>query len=273
MNAEPVTRSVKLPSGIRLPYAERGDPAGVPLLLLHGYTDSWRSFAPLLAHLPPSVRAIAPSQRGHGDADRPASGYCAADLAADVVALLDALDLERAVVAGHSMGSLVAQRVALDHPGRVLGLVLLGAFATLRGNPAVRELWEGAVSALADPVDPNFVREFQESTLARAVPQDFLDTVVRESLKVPAYVWRAALAAQMAEDATAELGAIAVPTLILWGDRDAFATRREQEALAAAIPRARLVVYAGAGHALHWEEPAHVVAELVRFAEELAHRA
>jgi pimeloyl-ACP methyl ester carboxylesterase len=47
MNAEPVTRSVKLPSGIRLPYAERGDPAGVPLLLLHGYTDSWRSFAPL----------------------------------------------------------------------------------------------------------------------------------------------------------------------------------------------------------------------------------
>jgi pimeloyl-ACP methyl ester carboxylesterase len=223
----------------------------------------------LLAHLPPSVRAIAPSQRGHGDADRPGSGYGALDLAADAVALMDALGLERAVVAGHSMGSLVAQRVALDHPGRVRGLALLGAFATLRGNPAVRELWEGAVSVLADPVDPSFVREFQESTLARSVPQDFFDTVVRESLKVPARVWRAALAAQMAEDATAELGAIAVPTLLLWGDRDAFATRREQEALAAAIPRARLVVYAGAGHAPHWEEPARISADLARFAEGL----
>src|SRR3712207_5613101 len=60
MSADPVTRSVELPNGTRLPYAERGDPAGVPLLLLHGYTDSWRSFAPVLAHLPPSVRAIAP---------------------------------------------------------------------------------------------------------------------------------------------------------------------------------------------------------------------
>ena len=111
------------------------------MLLLHGYTDSWRSFELILPHLPSSVRAIAPSQRGHGDADRPASGYGAADLAADAVALMDALGLDRAVVAGHSMGSLVAQRVALDHPGRVRGLVLLGAFATLRGNPAVRELW------------------------------------------------------------------------------------------------------------------------------------
>ncbi len=58
MGAEPTIKSVELPNGIRLPYAESGDPAGTPVLLLHGYTDSWRSFEPVLPHLPGSLRAI-----------------------------------------------------------------------------------------------------------------------------------------------------------------------------------------------------------------------
>jgi pimeloyl-ACP methyl ester carboxylesterase len=266
MSAEPTIKSVELPNGIRLPYAENGDPAGTPVLLLHGYTDSWRSFEPVLPHLPESLRAIALSQRGHGDADRPAAGYRAADLAADLAAFADTLGLGPAIVVGNSMGAQVAQRFAIDHPQRTLGLVLIGAFTTLRGNSAVQALWDGAVSTLTDPVDSGFVREFQESMLARPVPAAFVDTVVRESLKVPARVWRAALEGQMEDDATPELGRVAAPALILWGDKDTIAPREDQEVLAAAIPDARLEVCAGAGHAPHWEEPARVAADIASFA-------
>ena len=66
--------------------------------------------------------------RGHGDSSSPADGYRIADLAADVVALLDALEIERAVIVGHSMSTWVAEQIAIDHPERVLGLVLEGAF-------------------------------------------------------------------------------------------------------------------------------------------------
>ena len=68
-------------------------------------------------------------------------------------------------------------------------------------------------------------------------------------------------------DASADLGAVAAPTLVVWGERDAFSPRRAQDGLLAAIPGARLSVYAGAGHAMHWEEPARFAAELAVFAE------
>ena len=67
------------------------------------------------------------------------------------------------------------------------------------------EFWESAVSQLVDPIDPGFVREFQESTLAQPVPQAFLDTIVQESLKVPARVWRAAFEGFLEDDFTGEL--------------------------------------------------------------------
>ena len=110
--------SAALPTGVRLQYIDNGDPDGVPVLLLPGYSDSWRAFEPVLPHLPGSIRAIAVSQRGHGDSSRPTAGYGTDDFAADAVALMDAIGLESAVVAGHSMGAAVAQRMALDHPER-----------------------------------------------------------------------------------------------------------------------------------------------------------
>ena len=264
-----VVRSVELPNGVTLQYVEQGDPTGVPVLLLHGYSDSWRSFERVLPHLPAYVRAFALSQRGHGDADRPAAGYRPHDFAADVAAFADSLGLGPAVVVGHSMGGTVAQRFALDYPARTLGLVLAGAATTWR-TPTVWELWE-VVSTLADPIDPGFVREFQESTLAQPVPAAFLETVVAESLKVPARVWRAALRdAHLEADIAGELGAIETPTLVVWGDRDAIHTSGEKEALVDAIPGSRLVVYPGAGHALHWEEPEHFAADLAAFVARVA---
>jgi pimeloyl-ACP methyl ester carboxylesterase len=259
-------KSVELPTRVTLSYVEHGAPSGVPVLLLHGVTDSWRSFEPVLPHLPDSIRALALTQRGHGDSDRPAGGYRTRDYAADVLAFADALGLGPIVVVGHSMGGTNAQRFAIDHPERTRGLMLAGSFAGYRANPVVVDLWESAVSRLTDPIDPAFVREFQESTLARPVPPGFLDTVVRESLKVPAHVWRASFEGFLEDACASELGRITAPTLIAWGDRDALCPRRDQDAFLTAIAGSRLVVYEGAGHALHWEEPERFAADLAAFA-------
>jgi non-heme chloroperoxidase len=188
----PSIDSVALSTGVRLPYVEQGDPAGVPVLMLHGYTDSWRSFELLLPHLPPRVRAIAVTQRGHGDADRPATGYRPDDFVSDAAAFMDALELPAAVLVGHSGGSYTAQRFAIEHPERTLGIALVGPFRTLYDKPELHELWQ-AVAEPRDPVDPGFVREFQESTATQPVPAEFMEAVIAESRKVPARVWQATL--------------------------------------------------------------------------------
>jgi pimeloyl-ACP methyl ester carboxylesterase len=257
-----------LPGGLTLSYAERGDPAGLPVLLLHGLSDSWISFQPVLAHLPAALRAIAVSQRGHGDSDRPPGGYAPELLAADIAGLMDVLDIPAAVIVGQSMGSAVAARFAADHPSRCLGLVLVGATMGWREHPEIADLRD-AVAALADPVDPDFVRAFQESTIAQPIPPGFLDLVVAESLKLPAAVWRAALAETLLEpDPLPVMRRIAAPTLILCGDRDTLCWAG-QPALARALPAAGRLTYQGAGHALHWEEPARFASDLSRFASAL----
>jgi len=261
--------SVRLPNQLRLPYVESGDPAGVPVLFLHGFTDSWRSFEPVLPHLPRSIRALALSQRGHGDADRPLSGYTPSDFAADVAAFMDSLQLERAVVVGHSMGACVAHCFAAEYPERTMGLVLMGAFAHFRENPTILEFWD-IVSTLADPIDPEFVMEFQRSTLAGPVKPTCLDVGVNESLKVPARVWRAVLAGLLETAPIQQFRSVRASTLIMWGDHEAYVPRGDQEALAAAIADSRLLVYSGAGHSFHWEEPARFAADLEAFVAELA---
>lgn len=262
-------KRVKLSTGVKLSYVEQGDPAGIPVILLHGYTDSWHSFEPVLPHLSESLHVFALTQRGHGESERPEAGYQPRDFAADVAAFMDTLQLERAVIAGHSMGSTIAQRFGIDYPERTLGLVLIGSFAGFRDNPGIVEFWETALSRLEDPIEPAFARDFQESTLAQPIPPDFLETVVRESLKVPARVWKAAFQGLLEGDFPGELGKIKAPALIVWGDQDAYCPRNDQETLRVAIGGSRLLIYPGAGHALHWEEPEHFAADLTAFVKNL----
>ncbi len=184
-------QSVALGNDVTLEYAEQGDPGGIPVVCLHGVTDSYRSFDPVLPLLPKSFRVFAISQRGHGHSSRPLSGYRYADLADDVHRFMTALKLPSAIIVGHSMGSAVAQRFAIDHPSRTLGLVLAGAFLTIRGDATVEEFWTTTLATMTDPIDRRIAEDFQLSTLAMPVSQAFLDMVVGESLKVPAHVWRA----------------------------------------------------------------------------------
>jgi len=90
-------KSIVLPGRTRLEYVEQGNSEGFPVVFLHGVTDSWRSRELVLPHLPPWIRALAPSQRGHGESDRPAD-YRARDFAEDIAAFGDALGLDRFVL-------------------------------------------------------------------------------------------------------------------------------------------------------------------------------
>ncbi|MGY0233510.1 alpha/beta fold hydrolase [Longispora urticae] len=255
-----------LPARLTLPYSEQGDPTAVPVVLLPGVGDSHRVFEPLLAHLPPDVHAVALTPRGCGDATRPRDGYGTPDLAADVAMFLDVLGRDDAVLVGASSGGLVGQRFAADRPGRVRGLVLLGAPVTLRGNPKVEEFGAGL---LVDPIEPGYVRRMWTDLLLRPLPDGVLDVLVEENLKVPARVWRALLEGLVADSSADDLAKITAPVLALCGDRDPVLSLADQRARVAELPRAELVVYPDAGHCFYLEEPARVAADLTDFVRSL----
>jgi rifampin ADP-ribosylating transferase len=118
------------------------------------------------------VRVIAVDQRGHGDADKPSNGYALATLAADVVAVLDALELRRAVLVGASSGGYVAQQVA----------VLAGAPRDLRGRPP----FAAELEKITDPVDPEWVRTFTAGfTDLDRLPSWYVDLMVDDALRCP----------------------------------------------------------------------------------------
>lgn len=250
-----------LDTGVRLRYAEAGDPAAEPLILLHGYSDSWYSFSPVIPLLESRYRLLALDQRGHGASDQPASGYALRDLAEDVVALMDELGIRRATIVGHSMGSLVAQQVGLIAPERVERLVLIGS-GTQLGRMNDRDAFAEAVNALTDPVSLEFIRGFQESTIHHPVPPAFLDSAIGESTRLTARVWKALLEGMLSAPPADGLDRKGIPTLLVWGDRDSVFPAENRDALAARLPEAERLDYEETGHAVHWERPE-------RFAEDL----
>jgi pimeloyl-ACP methyl ester carboxylesterase len=257
------TRTALLANGLTLPYAETGDPAGEPVVLVHAYVESWRYFVQVLDLLPEHLHGIAPTQRGHGGAGRPEHGYLPGDFADDLVELLDALAIDRAVLVGASSGGLVSQLVASTHPERVTALVLVSSPAHLGDKEAVRAMW-AEISALEDPIDRGFVEEFVRSTSPATVPDGLVDDWVEESLQVPARVWREVLRGLLDTDVRPHLADIAAPTLLIVGDEDPF-VGDDQRVLLDAIPDARLVVHDGIGHGVHMAQPGRVVTDITDF--------
>lgn len=267
MSVPSTIRRVAVADGVSIPVVDQGPPTAPCVVLVHGMGDSWRSFEPVLGLLPDDLRVLVPSLRGHGDADRPDRGYTPADVASDLVAVLDDAGVARAVIAGHSSGAQVAQLFAVTHPQRALGIVLVGAPGPIRDHPGVVDI-DRTFSTLTDPIDPEFLRGFTASLFAGPPPAALLDAMVAESLKVPARVIRATWAGIREFDLSAEHDSITVPTLIVWGDQDPVpvASRDVQERLAQEIADADLVVYPGVGHSPHWEQPARFAADLTSFA-------
>jgi len=266
----PACGTVMLPGGIKLPFVEQGDPEGKAVLFLHGFAGSCHSFDQVLPLLPDSFHALVFTQRGHGDASQPLKGYRLQDFASDARGFLDIFGLQKAVVVGHSMGAAVAMKFALNYPNLTTGLILAGSGLPKRGDQAVQDFWESTVSRLEEPVDPNFVRNFIENTIARPIPPAVFEKLVRDGLKVPAHVWKEAYKNRMNEDFTSEIKKIQAPTLIIWGDRDKKTRRSEQEALLTGIPDSQLLVYQGTGHELHAEEPERFASDLFKFVENIS---
>lgn len=263
-------KTATLPGGIRLQFAEQGDDNGTPVIFLHGITDSWHSFEKVLPLLPPDIHAFAVTQRGHGDSDRPLTGYTPKDFASDIAAFIKLMNLESAVIVGHSMGGIVAQQFALDYPELTKAVVINSSAASLKTNPGLPEFYE-QVMKLEDPMDKTFMDEFQKATLVKPIDPAYYNLLVEEGLKVPVRVFQAALTGLMNIDFTKKLNTIKVPVLIMWGTKDGFISKANQQVLVKEIKDARLLVYEGTGHALHWEEPARFVNDLAGFVRKSIH--
>lgn len=257
--------TVELPNEITLPYVEQGHESGVPLVLLHGIAASWEVFEPLLPHLPPSIHVFVPTLRGHGEASRPAEGYRLDDYVEDLVNFMEALEIDSAIIAGHSLGGSIALRFAAVYPEKTLGLVLIGASISRPADLKVQKLWDAQVSRVTEPVDPVMARSF----LSGIVPEPHLDHLILDSLEMPIDVWKAVWKARLVEDSTNDPGRVQAPTFIIWGDQDVRSPRMDQEIFESEIPDSLLVIYRGGRHELYKEEPERFAADLTTFIEDI----
>lgn len=263
---QPEVRNLRLRTGITVPCLVHGEADAPPVLLLHPWGESRRTFDRLIPLLT-GFRNYAPDLRGQGEADKPADGYSLAEQADDAAAILEALNVPRASVVGSSSGGYVAQQLAVDHPGKVAALVLVGTPMSLHG----RAPFADEVDALTDPIDEAWVRDsLSWFRLLHDVPQWFLDDRVRDGVNMPAHAWKAVLDGLAAAIPPTEAGTITAPTLILWGAEDNLLPPGDQDKLAARIPGSVLKEYEGVAHLVLWEVPEQVAEDATAFFRSLA---
>ncbi|MCP3909464.1 MAG: alpha/beta hydrolase, partial [Actinomycetia bacterium] len=256
--AAPNVKQVNLATGVKLRYVVEGPSSAMPIIFLHGITDSshsWSSTTPFLSDL---YRTYALDQRGHGDSGRPLYGYSMAQFAEDAVAFMDKLGIEQAVIVGHSMGSVIAHQIASVYPERVSHLVLVASAPTSVRNEVLTFVWDEIVGLpdFQDPIDPDFIREWQ--TGPNPVDPIFFEKALEETAKAPARVWKAAFRGLLTDDHTDFLDDVTAPTLIIWGTLDAIYSLADQQSLQVALPGAVFIPYDGAGHNTQWEQPQRV---------------
>jgi pimeloyl-ACP methyl ester esterase len=231
--------------------------AGAPVVLLHGWSLSSAAFADELAFLSRGRRAIAPDLRGHGRSAAPPSPFGLEDLARDLAALFDALALDRAVLLGWSLGALVALAAAPLLRARLAALVLVSGTPRFTAGDG----WPHGLPARSVEGLALRVRRDAPRAVARFFDGMFVDGELDDAGRARAEALRAAIppadpAALLSgldvlarEDLRAGLAALDLPVLLLHGDRDPVCPPGASRAMAAAIPGARLVELAGAGHA------------------------
>lgn len=247
--------------GIELAWSEAGSsPAaegggtGDVVLFLHGFPFDRRLWAPQLAALPAGWRGIAPDLRGFGESSRTGDpAYTMEQHAADAIALLDHLEVERAVVCGLSMGGYIALAMQRSTPARVRALVLADTRAEPDSADARRQRAEQAQAIERDGEAP-FIDGMLPKLLADDAPARARE-VVRTMMEAtaPETLVRALRGLAERPDAREALAAIDVPTLVIGGTEDRITTPDVLRALAAAIPHARLELIEGAGHVSNLE--------------------
>jgi 3-oxoadipate enol-lactonase len=222
--------------------------SGEPVLLcLHGLVDDltiWDRLAPELADRGTVVRY---DQRGHGEAGSPPGPYSRDDLAADAVAMLDHLDVDRAVLVGHSMGGIMAMAAAVNHPDRVAGLVLIGTTSQASARAAA---WYSQIAqaGVDDGVDG----------LARAIYGEGKQRSITGDPIGIAEVTRT-LEALHDDPLTPHLANVRCPVLLVVGEHDPMGVKAT-EIVAEALADSTVSVVEGAGHWVHVQKPDAVLA-------------
>jgi pimeloyl-ACP methyl ester carboxylesterase len=247
--------TIDLPTGITMAYVDTGPAPGTPIILIHGFTDSIRtwSFAEVpLRKAHPGWRILAVDLRGHGASSMPPAAMCAAtpercfhprDFATDVVAFMRAMGIERANLVGHSLGSLIVQEVALSNPAMVERAVLVGTTTKVVDNPVIRDFllrdtiegkWKPAMEAKGkkypddlynmtlQEMDPN-IEEWLITTWG-ADPVEYppwLATYGPATVGMHVGPWIGGCRALLTFDNTTRLEDLKVPTLVIWGTQDA----------------------------------------------------
>ena len=249
--------------GKRIWFEDSGG-AGPAVVLGHGFLLDHTMFDPQVAALSPEIRIIRWDARAHGKTEWDGQPFTYWDSAGDLVALLDHLGLDRAIVGGMSQGGFVALRAALGHPERIAGLVLIDTQAgvddeaTRARYRAMREAWltHGPVDALVTEVAASILgpREHWEPWISRW--RDTPTDRIRESSHC--LFWR--------DDITSRVGEIRCPAIVFHGTADAAIPMARAEALASLLPGCEgLVRVEGAPHASNLTHPAGVNPALRQF--------
>jgi len=243
---------------IRIYYQEAGE--GDPLVLLMGWGGDHTAWALQVPAFSQEFRCIAPDNRGAGQTDQPDIPYTIRMLADDTVGLMDALQIQRAHVAGLSLGGMIAQEIAINYPERVRTLGLHSTLA--RVDPFVRAVGQSLIRTRAAFGREKFVRTLLPWILS---PQTYAERPEVVELMVerlvenphPATVTGFTRQAEAcwAHDALGRLGQIHCPTLITVGAEDIFVPLRFSRVLQERIPGAELLVIEGGGHGYLWEQP------------------
>ncbi len=240
-------------------YVQQGE-EGLPVVFVHGAGGSHLIWWNQVRALAPIARPIAMDLPGHGKSSP--AGRNSVDAYRDVIAgFLDALGLDRAVVVGHSMGGAIAQAVALAHPDRLAGLVLVGTGARLRVLPAILDGVLNAFGQTAQIVTDYSFAPDADASLKRKSEEQFR--------LCPPQITHGDFSACNAFDILPRVGDIRVPTLIICGRQDQMTPPKYSEFLAAKIPNARLVLVEGAGHYVMIEQPEEVSRALTEFVTNL----
>jgi len=231
-----------------------------PLLLIHGAGGSHLHWPAQLRRLP-KTRVLALDLPGHGRSPEPGRDTIAAYVTA-VLSLLDALEIERAVFCGHSMGGAISQWAALEYPERVAGLVLVGAGAKLRVAPAILDGllqdFDKTVTLITDwafgPAAPPELKELSAQVMTQVSP-----TVIHGDFSACDHF-----------DIREQIGQIAAPTLVVGGTVDRLTPLKFSEYLTQKLPHAQLEIVQDAGHMMALERPEQVGAAVGRFMAQFA---
>jgi pimeloyl-ACP methyl ester carboxylesterase len=252
-------------NGTRLLVRDLGPRAGVPVVLLHGFPMDGTMWRPQVAALEGEFRVVCWDARGHGRSGGGGAAVAFEWFVDDLLAVLDRLEIDRAVLVGLSMGGYTALRFAEREPSRVRALVLADTKSGADGNDARVKRAAGARKALSEGS-----RAFADGFLATAFAPGADPKVVASSKKViaamdPKAIASALVALATRTDTTESLATIQVPTLVIVGEKDALTPPSDSRALAAAIPGARLVEIPGAGHFSNLQAPGPFNAALLGF--------